>query len=113
MAAHDARAVEPQPSEHVAAEPFGEAEPFRRSTRGGDRDRDGAVRQARQYLVDQSETLLDLANAYPDACIDIARGQHRHLELNLVIGRIGERLARIEGTTAGAADVTAGAELAH
>ena len=66
-----------------------------------------------QYLVDQSETLLDLANAHPDACIDIARGQHRHLEFKPIIGRIGVRLARIEGAAAGAADVTAAAELVH
>src|SRR5580704_17578032 len=109
MAAHDAQAVEPQPGEHVAAEPFGESQPFRYSVRSRDRNRDGAVLQTRQYLVHQSETLLDLADAHPDPRIDIARGQHRHIEFKLIIGRIALRLARIKGAAAGAADITAGA----
>src|SRR3984957_7454957 len=75
--------------------------------RGGDPA--GAVPQAPQYLGHQSETLLDLANAHPDARIDVARGQHRHLEFKPIVGRIGVRLARLKSPAAGPADGTAGA----
>ena len=72
-----------------------------------------AGRQALENLLDQRQALLDLADANPDPRIDVAGVQHRHLEGELVVGRIAGHAARVEGAARGAADITAGAELAH
>ena len=70
-----------------------------------------AFRQPVQDLVDQRQALLDLADADPDARVDVAFVEHRHLEAQAVIGRIGQRPARIEDAARGAADIAAGAVL--
>ena len=67
-------------------------------------------RQAFEDLIDQPEALLDLADADPDPRIDVAVVAHRRLEFELVIGRVANGLARIEGAARGAADIAAGAE---
>ena len=51
--------------------------------------------------------LLDLADAHPDAGVDVARGEHRHLEGRVVVRRIGKIAAAIEVASRGAADMTA------
>ena len=68
------------------------------------------VGQPLENLIDQLQALLDLADADPHPRIDVAVVAHRHLELKLVIGRIGHCLARIEGAARGASDIAAGAE---
>ena len=70
-------------------------------------------RQAPENLLDQRQALLDLADADPHPRIDVAGVEHRHLELEIAIGRVARRAARVEGAARGAPDITAGAELAH
>ncbi len=81
MAARDAVAVEPHPDEHVAAERLDQPEPFAARARAVDGNPDRAVRQPLQDLLDQREALLDLADADPDAGIDVAGLEHRHFEV--------------------------------
>ena len=69
-----------------------------------------AFRQAFEDLIDQPEALLDLADADPHPRVDVAVVAHRRLEVELVIGRVADRLARIEGAARGAADIASGAE---
>src|SRR5262249_23471509 len=75
------------------------------------RDANRACRQTSQDLIDQSEALLDLANAHPDAGVDVTGLEHGNLEIEPIVGRIAGHLARIEGAAAGTPDVTAGAKL--
>src|SRR5438105_262641 len=72
----------------------------------------GAPRQHAEDLLDQDEALLDLADADPDARIDVAGGQHRHIEAQRRIGRVAGRLACIVGAARRAPDIAAAAELA-
>ena len=77
-------AVEAHPDQHVAAEAFDQRQAFARLAGAAlivapDR----AVRQPPQDLLDQRQALLDLANADPDARIDIAFVEHRHVEIEL------------------------------
>ena len=65
-----------------------------------------------ENLLDQSQALLDLADADPDAGVDVAFGQHRDVEVELVVGRIARRRAarRRRGREA-RPTIAAGAEL--
>ena len=49
----------------------------------------------------------------PDARIDIAVVAHRHFEIEPIVRRIADRLARVEGAARGASDIAAGAECAR
>ena len=69
-----------------------------------------ALGQAFENLIDEPEALLDLADADPHPRIDVAVVAHRRLEFELVIRRVADRLARIEGAPRGASDIAAGAE---
>jgi hypothetical protein len=112
MTTRDVVAFDPHPCQHIAAESLDKPKTFddlAACTIDGDADR--TVRQASQDLVDQREALLDLADADPHARVDIAGLEHRDLEVEPIIGRVGKRLARIEGAAAGASDIAAGAEL--
>src|ERR1700674_3016598 len=62
-------------------------------------------------LLDDREALLDLANADPDARIDVALFSHRDLELELAVGRVSGCAASIERAAGGAADIAAGTVL--
>ena len=103
--------VEPQPDEDVAAEALDQRQALAGVRRVAELGADRARRQPLEDLLDQREALLDLADADPDARIDVALVEHRHLEGELVVGRIGQALPRIEGAARGAADIAAGAEL--
>ena len=110
MAALDQPVVaEAHPDQHVAAEGLDQRQPFSRCA-GFSASVRWALGQALQDLLDQPETLLDLADADPDPRVDIAVVAHRHLEIELVVGRVADRFARIEGAARGAADIAAGAE---
>src|SRR6266508_6706849 len=76
-----------------------------------DRSADRTCGQVPQDLIDQPEALLDLADAHPDAGVNVTGLEHGNLEREPIIGRIAGRLARIESTAAGTPDITAGAEL--
>src|SRR5437660_12669418 len=112
MAARDpAVAIEAKPGQDIAAESFGETETFANlPSLGANPQR--ALRQPGQNLLDQDDALLDFADPDPDARIDVAAVEHRNLELESVVGRIGDRPAGIEGAAAGAAHIAAGPELA-
>src|SRR5882672_11555726 len=112
MAARDAAVcADAQPDEHVAAEGLDQSEAFAHFASAWDFNLDRSFGQARQNLLDQSEALLDLANAHPDARVDVALVEHRHVEPQRIVRRITGRAARIDGPARGAADMTAGAEL--
>src|SRR6266851_177691 len=75
----------------------------------GRRDRrpggsDLSRRQPAQELGKHPEALADLVHAHQQARIDIACGPHLEVEIQLIVGCIGEGLARIEGATRSAAD---------
>src|SRR5262245_30187882 len=99
--------------ENVAAEGLGEAETFARLARSSEGSAEFALGQPLEHLLDQLEALFDLAGADPQPRIDIAVVAYRHLEFELIVWRIPDRLARVEGTARGAADITAGAESAR
>src|SRR5258708_15394135 len=69
-------------------------------------------RQAAQELRQQPEAFTDLVHAHQQARIDVAGGSQLDVEVELVVGRVGKALARIEGTPRGAADEAAGRVLA-
>ena len=111
------RAIVPSPSmrTHASTSPrkpsvMREAFPCRAGP-GVDIGTDGARRQTGDDLIDQRHALLDLADAHPYARIHIAFLEHRHVERELIVGRIGERAPDVEGAAGGAADIAAGAEL--
>src|SRR5579863_9146138 len=111
VAAADAAAVDPDPDQYVAAETFGKGQSFAAGLvdRGGDRPR----WQTLDKLVDQRQTLLDFADADPDAGVDVALVQHRHVKINAIIGWISRRFARIESAATGAPHISAGCELSY
>src|SRR3954468_17570924 len=112
MATRHALTIKAQPDQDITTEGFSETEAFANFVGRFYIRLDRAIRQSPQHLLDQRQTLLDLLDADPDSGIDIAVVARRHLEEELVIGRIAKRLARVEGATAGASHVAASAELA-
>ena len=62
---------------------------------GRKRGFDRPARQPIEDLRDQRQALLDFADADPDARIDVTLLQQRNVELQLVIGRIGEIAAGV------------------
>src|SRR5882757_2480159 len=64
-------------------------------------------RQPAQELGKHPEALADLIHAHQQARIDVACGPHLEVEIQLIVGCIGEGLARIEGATRSAADEAA------
>ena len=79
-------------NEHVAAEGLDQGEPLSHAARLGTIRVQLALGQPFENLIDQLQTLLDLADADPHPCIDVAVVAHRRIELKLVIGRIGHAL---------------------
>src|SRR5437764_945248 len=97
MAARDAVALHPHPHEHVATKTFDQPQPLDRiAAIAAEIDLDRSVRQALKNLFDKLQALLDLADAHPDAGVDVASIEHRHVEIEPIIGRIARPLARIE-----------------
>src|SRR5262249_60056526 len=80
---------------------------------GTERGSDRAHGQTRQHLLDQTHALLDFTDANPDAGIDVSIIEHGNIEFELVIRRIGQYLARIEGAAARAPYISAGAKPAR
>src|SRR2546429_403183 len=65
--------------------------------------------QLSHHLLDRRQALFDLLDADPRPGIDIAGFARRDLEGKLAMGRVSKRLACVEGATAGAPDIAAGA----
>src|ERR1700755_1788740 len=105
--------VETQPDQHVATESLSEGEAFCSLAGGRNRNQRRALGQLAEDLVDQRQALLDFADADPDPRVDVAGGQHRHVEGKIMIGRVADRAAGIEAAPRGASDKAAGAELAR
>src|SRR6185312_6681708 len=81
VAASDATiAIEAQPRQDVAAKSFRERHAFAGLAGELDVGVDIALRQPVENLIDQRQTLLDLADADPHARIDVAGFEHRYLE---------------------------------
>src|SRR5882672_11048745 len=93
--------------ENIAAKGLdqGRALTGRRRRPGGP---DLSRRQPTQELGKHPEALTDLVHAHQQARVDVARGPHLEVEIEPIVGRIGEGLARIEGAARGAADEAAG-----
>ena len=87
------------------------AMPSRRALGGVSIARRRAAGKPVQDLVDQRQTLLDLAHPDPDPRIDVAFVQDRHLEMQDRHRADRRGPARVEGAPRGAADKAAGGEL--
>src|SRR5579885_1739826 len=112
MAARDgAVAVEPQPDQHVAAEAFDQRQTFAGLVANRQLAARRTRRQARQNLLDEVEALLRLADADPDARVDVAVAALRHDEAQMVVGRVNQVAAGVEIAARGATDIAAGAVL--
>src|SRR5579872_1559369 len=110
MAALDAPAVEPHPSQNVAAKSFGKSQAL--AARRREQRPDGSIRQPRKNLFDQRKALLDFADPHPDAGVDIACREYRNIKVELIVGGIAMRFAHIEIASAGPSHIAARAELA-
>jgi len=104
----DNAVAQAEPDQDVATKALDDRHAFVRPWPRPDRGSQRSFGQLVQDLVDQRQTLLDLAHPDPDPGVDIALGQDRDLEAQAIIGRIGEALARIEGSSRRATDITAG-----
>src|SRR4029077_8457652 len=112
MAARDGAAgIDAQPGEHVTAEALDQRQAFANLACGRQLGPDWSLGKRVQNLLDQSEALLDLANAHPNARVDVALVENRHVERQPVVRRIARRSAHIDGAARRAADIAAGAEL--
>src|SRR5258706_10924586 len=89
------RILEPQPHENVATESLDEGDAFAPSWAKICPDR--TARNPSENLFHERERLFHFANPDPDAGVDVALFENRHPEVELVIRRVGERAARIEG----------------
>ena len=72
---------------------------------------ESALWQAGCNPLDQQQALFDLADAHPDARVDVAVFAGRHPEGESVIGRIRQRAARVECTAGSPSDRAAHGEL--
>ena len=101
MAARDAAVrVEAHPGEHVAAECLRPAPALRVSAAVSTELVANRARRAEPARICSisAEALLDLADANPDARIDVALLERRApRRLSCVVGRIAGTLARVEG----------------
>src|SRR5437899_5168292 len=111
MTACEAAIFEARPNQHLAAKRFSQSETFAHLTSRIDRSPDRPRRQVLQDLIDQSEALLDLANAHPDASVDVTRLEHGNFEIEPIVGRIAGGLAGVESAAAGPPDIPAGPAL--
>src|SRR5437660_12446298 len=98
-ARHAAVARHADPDEDVAAEAFDERAALSGAGRWLDLRWPGG--QGGQELIDERDALSDLADADPDARVDVARLHDRHVELELAVRRIARRAACIESAPRG------------
>src|SRR3974390_2091200 len=111
MAARDmAIAIKPEPDQHIAAESFDNGDAFAGFASRVHVSPEIALGQATQNLIDQRETLLDLAYADPYPRVDITRVQHGDLERQFVVRRVSEVTPCIKGASRRATDIAACAE---
>src|SRR5436190_5523047 len=98
MAARDCPiGADAQPDEYIAAEAFDQRQTLADLARVRDLGLERSFGELRQNLVDQHETLFDLANAHPDARVDVALLENGDIELQRVVGRIAWRAAHVHG----------------
>jgi hypothetical protein len=108
MASLDPAIPQAEPNQDVASKPLDDRHAFTPLPPMRRMRSHRALGKAVQYLVDQGETLLNLAHADPDARVDITLIQDGYLNALAVIRRIGKGPARVEASAGGAADVAAG-----
>src|SRR5690349_10523697 len=101
-----AAGVDTHPHEYVTAKSFDQSGTFPRCGMLRDVATQFAFGQPRQDLPDNFSTLLDLANANPDACIHVPLSQRLHLEHELIVRCIADRPSGVEVASGGAADIT-------
>src|ERR1043165_355519 len=103
MAAHDAASGDADPNKHVAAEPLRNRHSLTWFVRHPDRNLHGSCGKRREPAFQQTDALLHFANAHPDASVDIAFVEYRHVKLRTLIWRVGEIAASVKiapGSTA-------------
>src|SRR3954465_12230672 len=111
MAARDPVNIEADPRQHIAAKCLRHPETFAYPRRQTELRPNRTVGQSVQELLDQSEALLDLADADPDAGVDVAALEDGNIEGELTVRPVSRDLARVEGAAAGTPDVAASAKL--
>src|SRR5262249_44806650 len=92
--------AEPRPRQNLSAEGLYQRHALAPALWQIGRDRSG--RQAVEQPTQQAEAGLHLLGADPDAGVDIAVRQHRHLEIEIVVRRIARIAAGILAAAAGA-----------
>src|SRR6187549_2637297 len=102
--------IDPEPHQNVAAESFGNSQALA-GFRSAERRLDRAGRNGAENLLDERQTLRDLADAEPDARVDVTLIPHRHFEGQFVIRGVSKCTPGIEGPAGCTADVAAGPEL--
>ena len=108
MAARDpAVGAEAQPDQEIAAERLHQGDALAQARPGGQRGRDRPGGQRCEPRPDQRDARSHFADAHPDPRIHVAFGKDRHVQGDLVIGRVGDRVAGIERASRTAADVAA------
>src|SRR5581483_11197572 len=96
MAALDPVAAQAKPDQYVATKSFDHRHAFVRLWPWLERNSRRSFGKLVQDLIDQRKRLFDLAHPDPDARVDVALAQNRHVEAQGVIGRVGEILAGVE-----------------
>src|SRR4029079_1712879 len=81
--------VDPEPHQNVAAESFGYSQALA-GFRSAERRLDRAARNRIKNLLDEPQALLDLADAEPDARVDVTLVPHRNIERQFVIRCVGK-----------------------
>src|SRR6187551_1955529 len=111
MAAHNPTiSAELEPHQNATAKGLDDCQALA-SFRPAERCFDRTTRNCVKNLINERQTLLDLADAEPNARIDVTFIAPRHFERQLVIGCVGKRAPGIEGAAGCTADIPAGAEL--
>src|SRR5438105_13551466 len=111
MTACEAAIFEARPNQHLATKCFRQSETFPYVTSRIDRSPDRPRRQVLQDLIDQSEALLHLANAHPNASVDVTRLKHGNFEIEPIVRRIAGCLAGVQSAAAATPDIHAGPDL--
>src|SRR3954465_2317286 len=89
----DAPAIDAHGDQHVAAEGLGHGNALARAI--PKLNARWPRRQVAEPMPQQRDALLNLTDAHPDPGVDVARGEHRHLEDRVVVWRIRKIAAAI------------------